>query len=309
MRLFAALTDWDWFSFLRDRPEFDEVNFWSPSAATGFKALEPGELFAFKLHAPRSRIAGVAWYQGFCRLPLIGAWATFGEANGASSLPELTARIARYRRGPVVAERDQVGCVLLRNPVFFPKDAWIAEPPDWSRNIVRGKGYDAAVGIGRVLWESLEERVRSTTVELAAGLGPAADPVEFQEVTAMRRLGQRAFRALVTDVYDRRCAVTGERVLPVLDACHIRPATQEGPHDIRNGLLLRSDLHTLFDRGYLGVDPPTHRLLVSRQLRNDWKNGRDYYSLAGLELRSPRDRAESPAPEYLEWHREVLFRG
>ncbi|HVD00484.1 MAG TPA: HNH endonuclease [Candidatus Dormibacteraeota bacterium] len=309
MRLFVALTDWDWFAFLRGRPELDEVNFWFPSAETGFHALGSGEPFLFKLHSPRLRIAGMAWFQGFCRLPLIGAWATFGEANGAASLPELAERMTRYRRARVVPEQDEVGCVLLRDPVFFPDDDWLPEPSDWARNIVRGKGYDASTGVGRALWESLEERLRPASAELSYRLGPAAGPVQFSEGVARRRLGQRAFRALVTDVYERRCTVTGERVLPVLQACHIRPATREGPHDIRNGLLLRSDLHTLFDLGYIGVDPPTHRLLVSRELRDGWENGRDYYALAGRELRPPRHLAERPAREFLEWHREALFRG
>ncbi len=308
MRVFVAVTDWDWFRFLRERPELDEVNFWFPSAEMGFKALGPGEPFVFKLHAPRFRIAGVAWYQGYCRLPLIGAWTTFGEANGTGSLPELMERMAKYRRSRVVPERDEVGCVLLRDPVFFPNDDWIGEPTDWSRNIVRGKVYDTDVGIGRRLWEAIHDRLGRTSAELAAGLHPDLGSVQFREARAFRRLGQHAFRALVTDVYARRCAVTGERVLPVLEACHIRPATQGGPHDVRNGLLLRSDVHTLFDRGYIGIDPPTHRLLVSPQLRNDWENGRDYYSLAGLELRPPRLREERPAREHLEWHRQALFR-
>ncbi len=67
------------------------------------------------------------------------------------------------------------------------------------------------------------------------------------------RLGQGSFRVVVTDIYSRWCAVTRERTLPVLDAAHIRPYGQDGPHDPRNGLLLRSDIHTLFDQGYVTV--------------------------------------------------------
>jgi len=53
----------------------------------------------------------------------------------------------------------------------------------------------------------------------------------------------------VTDAYTRRCAITGEKTLPALQAGHIRPHAKSGPHEIRNGLLLRSDLHNLFDLG------------------------------------------------------------
>ncbi|MHB1501916.1 MAG: HNH endonuclease, partial [Candidatus Dormibacteria bacterium] len=134
-------------------------------------------------------------------------------------------------------------------------------------------------------------------------------PVQFQETLAHRRLGQGAFRALVTSAYGRRCSLTGERVLPVLEACHIRPATREGPHDVRNGILLRSDLHRLFDDGYLGLDPSTLKLDVSRRLRDDFANGREYYALAGRALRLPEKRAEQPDRQFLTWHRDVLYRG
>ena len=71
----------------------------------------------------------------------------------------------------------------------------------------------------------------------------------------MPRLGQGAFRVLVTDAYRRRCTISNERTLPVLEAAHIRPYADNGPHQLSNGLLLRSDLHRLFDLGYFTVDP------------------------------------------------------
>ena len=95
---------------------------------------------------------------------------------------------------------------------------------------------------------------------------------------------------LVTDLYERRCAVTGERTLPVLDAAHIRPLRrQTGPHDPRNGLLLRSDLHTLLDRGYVTVTPEL-RFEVSGRIREEFENGRDYYALHGGRFACPSSR-------------------
>jgi putative restriction endonuclease len=60
--------------------------------------------------------------------------------------------------------------------------------------------------------------------------------------------------------------VTGEKTLPALEAGHIRPYAKSGPHEIRNGLLLRSDLHNLFDLGYLTV-ALDYRVAVSRRIR------------------------------------------
>ena len=122
------------------------------------------------------------------------------------------------------------------------------------------------------------------------------------------RLGQGAFRILVTDIYDRRCAVTGERTLPVLEASHIKPYAEGGAHDPTNGLLLRSDLHTLFDRGYITVTPE-YRLEVSRRIRDEFENGRDYYALSGHQLRLPRVESTRPDPRLLDWHNAYKFHG
>jgi putative restriction endonuclease len=95
-----------------------------------------------------------------------------------------------------------------------------------------------------------------------------------EEFVMRAQLAQGAFRVLVTEAYTRRYAVTGERTLPVLQAAHIKPFAKSGPHRVDNGLLLRSGLHTLFDRGYVTVTPE-HRVEVSRRIREEFENGRD----------------------------------
>lgn len=89
------------------------------------------------------------------------------------------------------------------------------------------------------------------------------------------RLSQGTFRVLVTDSYQRRCAVTGEKALPVLDAAHIRPIAEGGEHRLDNGLLLRTDVHRLYDKGYVTVTSDG-RFLVSRRLKTDFDNGEPY---------------------------------
>ena len=70
-----------------------------------------------------------------------------------------------------------------------------------------------------------------------------------------RRLGQGAFRKLILDAYGRRCAVSGEHAVPVIQASHIKPFADVEQHEITNGLALRSDIHILFDQGYVSVTP------------------------------------------------------
>jgi putative restriction endonuclease len=312
MRFFVGVTDYDWFRFLAAQPGIDEVNFWQPSGGVEFKALQPGELFLFKLHSPRNFVVGGGVFAHWSRLPLSLAWEAFLEKNGTASLDEMRARLARYRSVADNPRADyEVGCVLLEQPFFLDEPDWVAAPADWSRNIVRGKGYDGSKGEGRRLWERLQAVTGAAAAALAQVSPYEPQPVaeHYGEGTLVYpRLGQGSFRVLVTDLYGRRCAVTGERTLPVLEAAHIKPYAASGPHDPRNGLLLRSDLHTLFDRGYVTVTPGL-RFEVSRRIRDEFENGRDYYALQGRSVSPPRPAELAPSREFLDWHASQVFRG
>src|SRR6476469_4836774 len=103
---------------------------------------------------------------------------------------------------------------------------------------------------------------------------------------------------LVTDIYRRRCAVTLERTLPALEAAHIRPYGDGGAHEARNGLLLRRDIHSLFDAGYVTVTPEL-RFEVSQRIREEFDNGKHYYALHGNSIELPANIHERPDPKSL----------
>jgi putative restriction endonuclease len=107
--------------------------------------------------------------------------------------------------------------------------------------------------------------------------------------------------------YGRRCAITGSKIQPVLQAAHIRPITVGGEHRLDNGLLLRSDAHTLFDLGYLGVDPG-YRLHVSPRLREEFGNGEQFYERAGYPIALQTRRTDRLSSEFLEWHLDTIFK-
>jgi len=304
VQIFVAVTDWDWFDFLRGKPEIDEVNFWQPGGNTEFRALEPGELFLFKLHAPRNVISGGGIFFRSLRLPISLTWETFGEKNGCSSLEHMRNRIERYRQTADSRNDFSIGCRILTQPFFWPEHLWLAAPQSWARQIVTGKTYDTADEEGRRLWDAIEDR---NQFDGLAGLNePAArygDPVLIKP-----RLGQGAFRIAVTDAYDRRCSVTGERTLPVLEAAHIRPYADGGAHDVRNGLLLRRDLHVLFDLGYATVTAGGC-FEVSRKIKEEYENGREYYAMHGRVIREPGEASMRPSRDLLEWHNTTVFRG
>ena len=248
-------------------------------------------------------------------LPVSLAWDSFGIKNGATTIVEMRARIEKYRRQPATSHEDyRIGCIILTQPFFFPRDRWIPVPASWKPNIVQGKKYSHDEVDGRALWRAVQDamqdaRADAIAAQPAAVLTAADAGPRFGAPTLVRpRLGQGSFRVVVTDAYARRCAVTKERTLPVLEAAHIKPYADGGEHRIDNGLLLRRDLHTLFDLGYLSVTP-TLQLEVSRRLKDDWENGREYYEMHGRELSLPMAVGERPRAEYLAWHRETRWLG
>jgi putative restriction endonuclease len=310
MNFFVAITDYDWFELHASKSRLDEVNFWRPSREASFRALSIGELMLFKLHSPRNFIVGGGFFTRFVHLPIALAWDAFGEGNGVRSLSEMRERIGKYRRvliGP--SENPTIGCILLAEPFFFDEAQWIPIPSDFSLNIVQGKGYDSTDGdTGKVLWEAVTERLSTSSIDSGPATIAVVQSLRYGDPTVVRpRLGQGSFRIIVTDTYERRCAITGERTLPVLEAAHIRPYSSGGPHEPENGLLLRSDLHTLFDQGYLTVDANQLKVVVSNRIREEFENGRDYYQLHGRAIRLPHERDSLPSRDYLAFHNS-LFR-
>ena len=89
VNLYVGITDYDWFQFLSVQPNAEEVNFWQPGGRINFRALQPGELFLFKLHAPRNFIVGGGVFAHADILPVSIAWEAFGIKNGAPTLAEM----------------------------------------------------------------------------------------------------------------------------------------------------------------------------------------------------------------------------
>jgi putative restriction endonuclease len=217
----------------------------------------------------------------------------------------MRARIARYRKADPNDRSDfEIGCRILTQPFFFDERDWLPMPRSWYPNIVSFKTYNTGDAEGLALWEAVNERLNRPQFP-----GMAEAPARFGEPYLIRpRLGQGAFRVLVTDIYQRRCAITQERTLPALEAAHIRPYGHGGEHEAQNGLLLRRDIHSLFDAGYVTVTPDL-RFEVSRRIREEFDNGRHYYALHGRRIEPPKEITLYPDPAALTWHNEHRFKG
>ena len=332
MNLFIANTDTDWYrhlSRLAARPNgLDEANFWKPSGNVGFRALSFGEPLVFKLKKPHNHaIVGFGLFAAFRRLSVQEAWDAFEEANGAASLAEVVARVGKYVKTPAgepLPRTHRIGCILLAAPVFFPREMWVPGPKDWPETLPGGMGYDPTTGEGYRIWQACIERAATlgqaldlsdlTGASTGTSAEPEAQPPLFNVDRAERygarytvrpRLGQSTFRYALEQAYGR-CAVTGEHSLPALDAAHIVPFGEGGDHALENGLLLRADVHRLFDSGYVTVTPD-YEFRVSRRLREDYDNGKVYYRHDGQTIWTPGAPYPKPDPVRLELHSTKRF--
>jgi putative restriction endonuclease len=113
-----------------------------------------------------------------------------------------------------------------------------------------------------------------------------------------RRQGQAKFRRGLLRAYAGKCAVTGCAVEPILEAAHIRPYVGTETNVTCNGLLLRADLHTLFDLGLICVNH-AYCLDVADRL-----SGTEYEKLAGHKLKLPSVKSDWPSEQALAWHRK-----
>jgi putative restriction endonuclease len=303
INLYVANTDNEWFDFLAAQAGVAEVNFWRPSGKA-FRAIQTGELLAFRLKSPRGKIGGFGVLSSSSILPLQTAWETFGRLNGTPTYEALRASIAQYRPDEIIGPATNIGCRILVEPVFFRPDAWMDLPHSWAQNIVGGKSFSTSDQEGLDLWRKLEEHAQQISPNVQ---GFSEATARFGTPTLIApRLGQGAFRIAVTEAYDRTCAISAGKVLPALDAAHIRPYAEGGSHTKSNGILLRKDIHCVFDAGYATVDTD-YRFVVSNKIKEVFNNGDEYRKLHGKVLKRPAHASDWPDPECLRWHNDNRF--
>lgn len=314
MKFYLGVTDNNWYKYLSQiNPE--DINFWQPGGTVNFKVLQIGAPFLFKLKSPINAIGGIGFFSSHTFLPLSIAWDTFRNRNGCNTFDEFSKMILNYRTDKYNIN-PTIGCIVLTNPIFFNQEDWIETPSDWGRSIVQGKSYDSTDTIGKEIWIRIEKLLDKylyiNTIDEGKSqflLEEPSSPAYGNSVLTKVRLGQGAFRILVTDAYSRRCSITGEKTLPVLEAAHIKPYAESGPHFISNGILLRSDIHKLFDSGYLTITRD-YKIEISSRIREEFQNGKEYYQYHGRVLQFlPQRKIDVPNEKYIDWHNSNIYKG
>lgn len=288
-------TDPDWYRFLSNHTELDEINFWRP----GVKSMNmtKGTPWLFLIRGT-NEIWGCAYFSTFDYRPIGLAWDTFGLANGFDDFTTFLRKIAKLSGLAENAVGD-IGCAVLSNPEYFDT------PIDYGQF---GRVYGPITSFDARSPEGGRLRAELVQSQRRGGVSPLIPSGLGKAVLVVPRLGQATFRIELEKQYQMRCAITGERTRPVLDAAHIKPYSIVKEHSLSNGLLLRKDIHKLFDDGYVTVTPD-RRFRVSKAIREEFENGRDYYALNGTQVRETISVDARPAEEYLEWHAAMRFKG
>ena len=99
--------------------------------------------------------------------------------------------------------------------------------------------------------------------------------------SVVQRQGQPEFRENLLQAYDKKCAITGCDTSVVLEAAHIIPYLGKETNHLSNGLILRADIHILFDLNLLSINPDNLEVAISHELAQS-----AYSQLSGSLLRS-----------------------
>ncbi|MBI4996794.1 MAG: HNH endonuclease [Rhodocyclales bacterium] len=185
-----------------------------------------------------------------------------------------------------------------RYELYFPEVHGIweihGEPTATNRYMMAVRLKEGPVAVGLALAQDKEEVAGSFSPQ---DIGDARRKV-LAEIYS--RLGQSAFRTDLRKAYADTCAITGCKLIPVLEAAHIHPYRGQHTNVISNGLLLRTDIHTLFDLYLIAIDSHTMSVQIAPELV-----ATEYASYAGKPIHTPTSVKDRASPGALDWHRSL----
>jgi putative restriction endonuclease len=149
--------------------------------------------------------------------------------------------------------------------------------------------------------DAAHDRAKAETTPAIEDFGLTSETDDREKAIAevVRRRGQAKFRRALIAAYRSRCAITGCDAVEALEAAHIAPYRGDHTDHVQNGLLLRADVHSLFDLGLVSIDPKTMKVVIAAELV-----GTSYGELAGSALSLPSDPSQRPSAEALAKHFE-----
>ncbi len=293
----VALTDYNWYKTLRSRSVTNEVNFWTPTP-WNIRRLSKGDIVYFLLKKKYGRkICGYGRFVAYKNMDIKNAWQQYGPYNGASSFSEMKNRVANYTnknsKSGYRGKDHIIGCVILKDIKFFDDEDQLKDMDyGWRipRQVVKYKYVVSAKTIQQ-----------NTHTQLDQPFTLVDDTKTYTDTTTSVRKGQNNFRDMILAAYNRKCCITQENTPDVLQAAHIQGYRSEASNHVQNGLLLRVDLHRLFDAGLITIDD-NYIVQISSYLLSD-----SYIQFNGMKINLPELR-NRPSLEALRWHYKNVFR-
>ncbi|HHA2764476.1 TPA: HNH endonuclease [Stenotrophomonas maltophilia] len=206
-----------------------------------------------------------------------------------------TSKAWEYRMQNISHVLNQAGMSYLPGLVPASKVGAKVEPKLARLLGLSGETPTAVSGPTR---ELLDREARSA--EASRKFAQTSEVDDRQRVLAaiVQRRGQATFRKALLDAYGGRCTMTGCDVADALEAAHIRPYSGRSSSVVSNGLLLRADIHTLFDLYLITVDPSSFRIYLAPALRSS-----SYSDLEGRKLGTPVSANLAASEDSMSWHR------
>lgn len=294
-----ASTSPRWFSALSElTPRPSRVAFWQPTSGIPHKIKVGEPWFFVEKGAPR--VLGFGRFLGHEGITISGLWDRYGQATGTTSENALLGEITSAKKGKAGTGDTQIGNVILSD--FTPFSQPVSLPPLDLPKLNRAFQY---VPAGNSILDLADQKPTTLERDLAmaeaevkreGGFDPTSITDARRKVLAsiVRRQGQTKFRNELMEAYEGRCAISNCAIPELLEAAHIHPYKGAETNDVRNGILLRTDLHTLFDLGLLAIDTGSWAVLISPRLL-----GSNYEQFSRRKLRRPRDEAQHPSAEEL----------
>lgn len=290
-----APTDTNWFNFLRRNGALTTVNFWTPTD-WNVRSLSEGDCWYFVLKGKEPRkLGGGGRFSHYEILKVSQAWERYGIGNGVESKEILTEKLNNYKKrnskNYVYQTDPNVGCIILTDCIFLEDDnqKYVSEYAlEFAPSIVKYKTFQLdplqLYGISSNPGENSDELISDE------------DARRRVVSSIVNRQGQGAFRQSLITAYNSKCSITGCDAIDALEAAHIMPYRGLHSNTIRNGLLLRSDIHTLFDLGKITISQE-YTVILHPDLINT-----SYSELNGKRIALPANRTDWPSLQALREH-------
>lgn len=265
--------------------------------------IEPGTLVVLVLDkAEHTYIVGGGFYFRTSKFKPQEAWSLYGVRTGAISYETFLDEVKRHDGH----EKSTLPCVILDSVFLFDDNVKFFLPDELRDNFQDRRCYHLSKEDPLALYLNKFVLLRRTS--FLNKFGDSWQGVYKAASERNERAYLPAFNARVFAAYNNKCAITGTKATPVLKAINIQPFYDFTFQGAQNGILLRSDISQLFEKGYLTAyyeNDTTIKVKLSKCSKIAWT--KDYMQYDGAVLSTPKLKSLWPKKEFLEWHQHNCF--